>query len=54
MGPIIAEGTMKVNTIVGGIKRVPLKKNSCKPIPDSGQEKAPAYLGDLGGLSRNP
>jgi len=30
------------------------EENPCSSSPDSGVENVAAYLGDLGGLSRNP
>jgi hypothetical protein len=54
MGPIIAEPKINVkhNSLVYQ-KSLP-EKNPFPSFPDFGTEKAAEYLGDLGGLSRNP
>jgi hypothetical protein len=54
MGPIIAEGQMKVNTIIQCTKRVSPEKNPCTLFPIPAQKSVAAYLGDLGRLSRDP
>jgi hypothetical protein len=54
MGPIIAEGQMKVNTIIQRTKRVSPKRIGAHLFPIPAQKSVAAYLGDLGRLSRDP